>query len=122
MESDAVPVPVVAMIKKVVPEASVVKCDIFHDSVATRVPDTDSECESIVNTSETKEQQASVLLRSEQLAIDNLFSPTWIKHEAIDLLHRIQQDAPTDKMSGDRRKVLLAGYGFGRLVVKQVTT
>lgn len=46
-------------------------------------------------------------------------SPTWTKTEALNLLGRIQQDALSDGPQS-QGKVLLAGYGFGGIVVKQV--
>jgi hypothetical protein len=47
------------------------------------------------------------------------FSPAWIEKEALALLGTIQQNTPTEK-TADQSKVLLAGYGFGGIVVKQV--
>ena len=47
------------------------------------------------------------------------FSPAWIEEEALALLGTIQKDALAEKIT-DRSKVLLAGYGFGGIVIKQV--
>ena len=49
------------------------------------------------------------------------FSVASIENEALGLLKSIQSHAPTDKSMG-RGKILLAGYGFGGIVVKQVST
>ena len=49
------------------------------------------------------------------------FTPPWIENKALSLLDAIQKHSPTDK-SGDRRRVLLAGYGFGGIIVKRVTS
>ena len=49
----------------------------------------------------------------------HLFSPAWIEEEALALLEMIQKNAPTEK-TANRNKVLLAGYGFGGIVVKKV--
>lgn len=49
----------------------------------------------------------------------DFFSSAWITREALDLLGRIQEHAPTENGS-DRNTVVLAGYGFGGIVVKQV--
>lgn len=48
------------------------------------------------------------------------FSPAWIEKEALALLETIRQTDPTEKIAS-RNKVLLAGYGFGGIVIKQVT-
>ena len=45
--------------------------------------------------------------------------PASIEEESLALLESIQENAPIAK-TGDRNKVLLAGYGFGGIVVKQV--
>jgi hypothetical protein len=47
------------------------------------------------------------------------FSPGWIQTEAVKLLSRIQKRAEGDS-GHSQNKVLLAGYGFGGIVVKQV--
>lgn len=47
------------------------------------------------------------------------FSPAWIEKEALALLGTIEQTGPTGKTVG-QSKVLIAGYGFGGIVVKQV--
>jgi len=47
------------------------------------------------------------------------FSPAWIEKEALALLGTIQQNTPKEK-TANQSKVLLAGYGFGGIVVKQV--
>jgi hypothetical protein len=49
----------------------------------------------------------------------DIFSPAWVKNEALYLLERIQQHGLTSAWS-DRSKALLAGYEFGGIVVKQV--
>ena len=46
-------------------------------------------------------------------------SHTWIEEEALSLLKTIQKEVSTT-MTASRSKVLLAGYGLGGLVVKQV--
>ncbi|PNP80395.1 hypothetical protein FNYG_05994 [Fusarium nygamai] len=46
------------------------------------------------------------------------FSPGWIQTEAVNLLSRIQKRAESDS-GHSQNKVLLAGYGFGGIVVKQ---
>lgn len=51
----------------------------------------------------------------------NFSSPAWIEIKALELLNHIQKHAPP-KERGDQCKVLLAGYGFGGMVVKQVRT
>ena len=45
--------------------------------------------------------------------------PASIEEEALALLESIHENAPIDK-TGNRNKVLLAGYGFGGIIVKQV--
>lgn len=47
------------------------------------------------------------------------FSAAWIEEEALILLGTIQKNALAEK-TADRSKVLLAGYGLGGIVVKQV--
>ena len=46
-------------------------------------------------------------------------SPNWIEEEAMTLLGTIQKNAPKER-TVHRSKLLLAGYGFGGMVVKQV--
>ncbi len=46
-------------------------------------------------------------------------SPNWIEEEALTLLRTIQKNAPTER-TVHQSKLLLAGYGFGGMVVKQV--
>ncbi|KAG5774920.1 hypothetical protein H9Q73_011403 [Fusarium xylarioides] len=46
------------------------------------------------------------------------FSPGWIQTEAVNLLSRIQKRAESDS-AHNQNKVLLVGYGFGGIVVKQ---
>ena len=48
-----------------------------------------------------------------------VFSPAWIRDEALDLLGRIHQDAP-QKHEHDLGRVVLAGYGPAGIIVKQV--
>ena len=52
------------------------------------------------------------------LAVDQ-FSPEWIEEEALILLKAIHENAPTGE-TAHRGKLLLAGYGFGGIVVKKV--
>ena len=47
------------------------------------------------------------------------FSPEWIEEEALILLRTIHENAPTEG-TAHRSKLLLAGYGFGGIMVKQV--
>ena len=47
------------------------------------------------------------------------FSPNWIEEEALTLLRTIHENDPTWGTTR-RSKLLLAGYGFGGIVVKQV--
>lgn len=49
----------------------------------------------------------------------NLFSTDLIRKEALDLLLCVQEDVSAER-SVNRSKVLLAGYGFGGIVVKKV--
>lgn len=53
------------------------------------------------------------------IAIGDFFTPGWIDSEAYYLLERIQKETH-DQNTGHPSKVLLAGYGFGGIVVKQV--
>lgn len=53
------------------------------------------------------------------VAIGGFFTPGWIDSEAYSLLERIQKET-LDQNTGQPSKVLLAGYGFGGIVVKQV--
>ena len=46
-------------------------------------------------------------------------SHNWIEEEALTLLGTIQKNTPTER-TAHRSKLLLAGYGFGGMVVKQV--
>ncbi|KAF2655727.1 hypothetical protein K491DRAFT_716020 [Lophiostoma macrostomum CBS 122681] len=50
---------------------------------------------------------------------DIIFSPAWIKNEALNLLGRIHQNAP-QKHECDLGRALLAGYGLAGIIVKQV--
>lgn len=50
---------------------------------------------------------------------EHSFSPAWIEAEALKLLSLIKQDALLEGMGG-RKQVLLAGYGFSGIVIKQV--
>ncbi|KAL6414272.1 Ankyrin-1 [Ilyonectria robusta] len=52
------------------------------------------------------------------VAIGGFFTPGWIDSEAYSVLERIQKETP-DQNTGHPSKVLLAGYGFGGMVVKQ---
>jgi len=53
------------------------------------------------------------------VTIGDFFSSAWMGNEAYHLLERIQQESLSNK-HGSTSKVLLAGYGFGGIVVKQV--
>ena len=86
------------MIRRLVPEARVVTPHSFQDSA-------DGE-QTVGQTS-----MASSATRQS--------SHTWIEEEALSLLKAIQKEVSTE-MTGSRSKVLLAGYGLGGLVVKQV--
>ena len=59
----------------------------------------------------------------DSLSVINLavqqFSPEWIEEEAMILLRTIHENARTEG-TAHRSKLLLAGYGFGGIVVKQV--
>ena len=90
------------MIRQLVPEARVVAPHSFQDSA-------DRE-----QTFEKQEGQTSVASSATRQS-----SRTWIEEEALSLLKAIQKKVSTE-MTGSRSKVLLAGYGLGGLVVKQV--
>lgn len=74
------------------------------------------------------ETMVSLMAKNEDMTEDSAsvtsmathqLSPAWIEKEALDLLGTIQQKGSIEKTAG-RSKVLLAGYGFGGIVVKQV--
>lgn len=53
------------------------------------------------------------------IADNHFFSSAWVNSEAFRLLKRVQQEAPTQTTSHPS-KVLLAGYGFGGIIIKKV--
>ncbi|KAJ3547132.1 hypothetical protein NM208_g1667 [Fusarium decemcellulare] len=61
---------------------------------------------------------AADLLSIPSLTSHAAFSPGWIQNEALSLLDRIQ-DRFTPGTNQTRSKVLLAGYGFGGIIIKQ---
>lgn len=90
------------MIRRLVPEARIVAPNSFRDSA-------DGE-----ETVEEQEGQTSVVSSATRQS-----SHSWIEEEALSLLKTIQKEVSTE-MTANRSKVLLAGYGLGGLVVKQV--
>lgn len=90
------------MIRRLVLEARIVAPHSFRNSA-------DKE-----NTVEEQECQTSL----PSLATGQ-FSHSWIEEEALSLLKTIKKEVST-KVTANRGKVLLAGYGLGGLVVKQV--
>ncbi|KAK7402650.1 hypothetical protein QQX98_011596 [Neonectria punicea] len=98
-------IPTVQMARKLIPEAHVLQHDIFCTS-----PDgQDHPRAAATGGSPTSKTDVPA---------HGFFSPAWIQSEALDLLGRIGQGTPTDH--GEcRNKVLLAGYGFGGIIVKQ---
>ncbi|KAI6091770.1 hypothetical protein F4821DRAFT_280140 [Hypoxylon rubiginosum] len=52
------------------------------------------------------------------IADNHFFSSAWVNSEAFRLLKRVQQEAPTQTTSHPS-KVLLAGYGFGGIIIKK---
>ena len=90
------------MIRRLVPEARIVAPHSFRDSA-------DGE-----QTVEKQEGQTSVASSATRQS-----SHIWIEEEALALLITIQENAPIVN-AAKRSKVLLAGYGFGGIVVKQV--
>lgn len=53
------------------------------------------------------------------LPIGDFFSPAWIRSEAYYLLRQMHKDLGSQK-PGITKRVLLAGHGFGGIVIKQV--
>ena len=105
------------MIKYLVPEARVIAHQIFHDDAALYPPDLDAEVDDRPSVGQDgRESEDPVFVTS---AATHLFSPAWIEKEALALLEMIQKKAPTET-TGNRNKVLLAGYGFGGIVAKKV--
>ncbi|KAH6984430.1 hypothetical protein BKA56DRAFT_581017 [Ilyonectria sp. MPI-CAGE-AT-0026] len=164
---DSETVPVVEMIRHLLPEASVVCHDIFRCDVDIPLQclDEDDADEPSVHSNNDQTLSAPKLdgqpgldnLEAEQLSantvlnhektlgmtdddltrvigtdvmvfLDDLatvssvaiggFFTGWIDSEAYSLLERIQKETP-DQNTGHPSKVLLAGYGFGGIVVKQ---
>lgn len=54
-----------------------------------------------------------------EVSSKDLFCPAWIESEALKLLTRVQQNAHGDD-PGALNQVLLSGYGFGGVIIKQV--
>ena len=136
------------MINHLVPEARVVACHIFHGGTTLHSPDlyNEDEDEQEGSTSEGEDMRSAAGDRTRMPALDGVnkseesdgsgvdmseadsmrpdavrfqFSPAWIEEEALILLGTIQKNALAEK-TADRSKVLLAGYGLGGIVVKQV--
>jgi hypothetical protein len=80
------------------------------------VDDHGSMDDNTVNSKGAPSETASVI----STATDDLFSPMWIKREAVDLLGRIQQHTTNENASTNGNRYIISGYGFGGLVVKQV--
>lgn len=65
------------------------------------------------------ETMAPPVAENDDMIATHQFSPAWIEEEALELLRTIQQPGLIGKTVG-QSMVLLAGYGFGGIVVKQV--
>ena len=92
------------MIRRLVPEARIVARHSFREREITDGEETIEEL-----------KHQAIVARS----ANRQFSQFWIEEEAQSLLETIQKDVST-KMIANRSRVVLAGYGLGGLVVKQV--
>ncbi|UKZ82546.1 hypothetical protein TrVFT333_010335 [Trichoderma virens FT-333] len=112
----------VEMVKIIVPEAQIFQHNIFlNDSLGyfqeydgvqefTAISSHDYLTESAPEPiTETSQNSASFINQAQH----KIFSSKWIHYEALELLRRIQE-------YDSQKRVLLAAYGFGGLIVKEV--
>ncbi|KAK1505510.1 ankyrin-1 [Colletotrichum abscissum] len=88
-----------------------------------RNPDTGNSVKEARMASIEKEYDEHIATTDDAASVESqvahpFYSPAWIESEALELLIRIQKHAPQEAIK-DRNRVLLAGYGFGGIVVKQ---
>ncbi|SPN98681.1 uncharacterized protein DNG_01725 [Cephalotrichum gorgonifer] len=121
--------PIPTVIEGIVPEAEIVRHDIFRGDPNSRPADVSAARKT---TAEEPEDQGTSTLKDDisdgdvhadsasatSVAAHNFFTPEWIEEEGVQLLSRIQKHARSEE-TGDRPQVVLAGHGLGGVIVKQ---
>lgn len=116
------------LIQSLVPESRVQTQTIFNHIYEPAIPDADLEDEydaggtedettSLSSTSTSGEDGTESAASIHNMTGHGYFSPGWIQSEALSLLNRMRQQCGTGVQG---KRIILAGHGFGGIVVKQV--
>ncbi|ENH71498.1 Ankyrin-1 [Fusarium oxysporum f. sp. cubense race 1] len=119
VEAEETTVPVTEMVANVVPEGFVSQHNIFLPASAPHNgDDKGGSIDLCAGMDWHSRHSTDASAAAYDDASNGSFSPSWIQDQALYLLDRIQQRSPADDQNCKTR-VLLSGFGFGGIIVKQ---